>query len=158
MTKKRIRYTDKFRASAIVMLEAAGYPQRIGALTEVSRKLNVPLPTLTRWYTRQQSPPPNELVISTRVNMADELEAIVWKMMHHVKRDDVIDEMGGRETSQSIGVLIDKMRLLRGLPTEIVAVIPDVVQALQSMGQDPVSVFQRIIDRAAQEQAQTFRD
>lgn len=36
------KYDDEFRASAVLMLEAAGYPDTEGALARVSELLGVP--------------------------------------------------------------------------------------------------------------------
>jgi transposase-like protein len=49
--RQRRRYNDDFRASATLMLEAAGYPGRDGALSQVSGHLSVPRSTLRGWFT-----------------------------------------------------------------------------------------------------------
>jgi hypothetical protein len=57
---KRKVYSDKFKASAVLMLEAAGYPDRQEALTTVSEHLVMSAKTLASWYEDTQSPDPIE--------------------------------------------------------------------------------------------------
>ena len=59
---KRKQYSDEFRASAVVMLESQGYPDVTGALSAVASHLHVPARTLSRWYRRENNPPPDNLV------------------------------------------------------------------------------------------------
>jgi hypothetical protein len=149
---KRKRYDDKFRASAVVMLEAAGYTgdehSRLGSLTEVSREIGVPMPTLSNWFKGVNNPPPSEIVTEKKADLAVVFEDIAYKMLAHAGNPDVIDSMSGKDAVIAAATATDKMRLLRGLPTEIVQIIPDLVAAIESMGQSPADVFNRIIQRA----------
>jgi transposase-like protein len=149
---KRKRYDDEFRASAIVMLEAAGYPNTPGALAKVASHLKMPAPTLHRWFHEKNNPAPSELVNIKKGDMANALEEVAWKLLDSMADSEAIADAPLQQRATAYGIAIDKMRLLRGLPTEIVALIPDVVNALQSMGQSPAEVFNRIIQRAKQEQ------
>lgn len=115
---KRKSYDDKFRASAVVMLEAAGYPDKKGALVEVAKHLGVPHPTLSRWYNAQRNPPPDELVQEKRRELkdllADELDAI-FRAMPNARENASYRDLG-----TVAGILFDKKQLLEGKPTEIV--------------------------------------
>lgn len=62
MAKKRTRYTDEFRASAVLMLRAAGYPEARGSLAAVSARVGVAGTTLRRWLTKEQNPPPERML------------------------------------------------------------------------------------------------
>ena len=119
---KRKQYNDEFRASAKVMLEVAGYPETIGALAKVASHLKVPERTLSRWFRGENNPPPDKLVRVKKGNLADALEDIAWRLVRHVKDPEVISEMTGQQAATSIGILIDKIRLLREEPTERIAV------------------------------------
>jgi hypothetical protein len=68
---KRKRYTDNFRAKAVSMLAKAGYPQRKGALTQVSNSINVPLATIHGWFHAKHNPPPEGLIID---DVKDQIE------------------------------------------------------------------------------------
>src|SRR3990167_1921785 len=113
---KRKSYDDKFRASAVVMLEAAGYPTEKGALTRTSEHLHVPAMTLMRWFRKVQNPPPNEVVTEKRAELKDfvrsELNAIFGDMP--IVRADA----SYRDLATAAGILIDKLQLLENKPTE----------------------------------------
>jgi transposase-like protein len=113
---KRPRYDDKFRASAVVMLEAAGYPDRKGALSHVSKHLGVPIPTLTRWVTGAQNPAPNDLVTKNRIELSDLLDTELVAAFEAAK--GVRSEASYRDLMTGIGILVDKRQLLRGEPTQ----------------------------------------
>jgi hypothetical protein len=115
---KRRRYDDKFRASAVVMLEAAGYPDQKGALTRTANHLGVPLNTIKGWYTANRNPPPAELRTEKKGDLVtlfdSELEAIFGDMPN--ARPDA----SYRDLGVVAGILVDKRQLLTGEPTEIV--------------------------------------
>jgi transposase-like protein len=113
---KRPRYDDKFRASAVVMLEAAGFPDRKGALSHVSKHLGVPIPTLTRWVTGAQNPAPNDLVTKNRIELTDLLDTEIAAAFEAAK--SVRGDASYRDLMTGIGILVDKRQLLRGEPTQ----------------------------------------
>lgn len=151
---KRRRYDDQFRASAVVMLEAAGYPTQKGALSSVAAHLSVPVMTLRGWYTAEHNPPPTELRNEKKEELADLFEDVARKYIAHAAKSDVIEGVAGNTAVIAAATAVDKMRLLRGLPTEIVQLIPDVIAALRMLNQEPSDVFNAIIQRARQKQEQ----
>jgi hypothetical protein len=98
------------------MLEAAGYPDRKGALSHVSRHLGVPIPTLTRWVTGVQNPAPNDLVTKNRIELSDLLDTELVAAFEAAK--GVRSEASYRDLMTGIGILVDKRQLLRGEPTQ----------------------------------------
>lgn len=152
MAKKRRRYDDEFRAGAVAMLHAAGYPNAPGALAKIANELHVPDRTLSRWFNGENNPPPDKLVNIKKGDMAAALEEVAWKLLDSMADADAIAEAPLQQRATSYGIAVDKMRLLRGLPTEIVALIPEVISAIQALGQSPAEVFNGIIRRAKQEQ------
>lgn len=112
----RRSYDDKFRASAVVMLEAAGYPGKKGALERTAKHLGVPAMTLSRWAKGSNNPPPNEIVTEKKGELIDwingELEAVFGVLPS--KRT----EASYRDLMTGVGILIDKRQLLTGKPTE----------------------------------------
>lgn len=148
MGKKRKQYTDEQRAQAVAMLHSQGYPDKKGALQAVADYMGVHPRTISRWFNGENNPPPDKLVSEKKAELADVYEGIAYKMLAHAGKDDVIDEMSGKDAVIAAATATDKMRLLRGLPTEIVQIIPDVVQAIQDAGDDPVRIFERLIERA----------
>jgi len=74
VSRPRKRYDDKFRANAVVLLEAAGYPNKKGALELVSKQLSCPCPTLHRWAKGKNNPPPSDIVNEKRKELKELLE------------------------------------------------------------------------------------
>lgn len=117
-------YSDKFRANAVVMLEAAGYKgdreqNRPGALAQVSKHLSVPQATLGRWFRQEQNPPPTEMVTEKRGDLValidTEIRAIFGEMPNARPDADY------RALGTVAGILVDKMQLLTGGATENVS-------------------------------------
>lgn len=147
------KYSDDFRAQVIALLDGAKYSaNKTKAVNEVYHYLNgrVPKRTLFRWGNRENRPAPAKLVTSKKGDLADALDGLIWQLVEHATDPDTIDEMSGRETSTSIGIYVDKVRLLRGMPTEIIEIMPDFVGALQAAGKEPKEFMKRVIDRVTQ--------
>ncbi len=112
---KRKRYDDEFRASAVLFLQAAGYPDKKGALARTSTHLSVPGRTLSRWFNKEQNPPPDQMVSKKKLDLVkvirNELSSIFDGM------EGARDEASYRDLSWAAGVLIDKVLLLQGDPT-----------------------------------------
>ena len=112
----RRRYTDEFRASAVVMMVSLGWPDAEGVAQRVANHLNVPRQTLTRWATESQSPAPIEVVQEKRKDLValieDELHAIFGEF-EHARGDASYGQL-----ATAAGILTDKLLLLRGHPTD----------------------------------------
>lgn len=147
--KKRKQYSDKFRAGIVAMLQSEGYPQTKGALARVSAYCHVPSMTISRWFKAEQNPPPNELVTEKKEELADLFENVARVYVRHAVTPDVVEQVAGQAAVTAAAIAVDKMQLLRGLPTEIIGMLPEVLAALNALGQDPKDVFNRIIQRAA---------
>lgn len=106
------RWTDEERASAVLMLEAAGYPQTKGALTRVADNLKIPATTLRRWHLGLSNPPPAETVKKKRIDLRkairDEIDAALNEM--GMARQDA----SYRDLVTGVGILFDKLQLLNG--------------------------------------------
>lgn len=139
-------YADEFVASAILMLEAAGYgEQRPGALLAVSKRLRVPENTLRRWFRREMNQPPTKLVSHKRIDfreaIKDELGAI-FQAAHNVR-----DEASYRDLMVAAGIMVDKMQLLDGKATERTEVV--------NIGEHRNRVVEELARRAEQYDAGT---
>lgn len=67
----------------------------------------------------------------------DMFETVARKYLDRAVKTEIIDGMKGRELVTAAAISVDKMRLLRDLPTEIVAnlsILPDLVKAIHSAG------------------------
>lgn len=131
---KRTNYPDKFRASAVVMLEAAGYPADRSHLERIAKQLRIPARTLRRWFNRQHNPPPDDVVQESKRELIDILEDVARKYLTHALSEDVIDEATGNAAVTAAAIAIDKMRLLQGQSTGNMSVtINDAREKLASL-------------------------
>lgn len=111
----RNRYDDKFRASAVVMLEAAGFPEEKGALMRIAAHLHVPKSTLSRWFHEKQNPAPPELVTEKKGELVDWIRSELYAAFGRMPV--VRNEASYRDLATTIGILTDKLQLLTGQPT-----------------------------------------
>jgi transposase-like protein len=112
----RRRYTDDERATAVLFLESEGYPDTPGALTRVAKRLGIPHPTLHRWATGKQNPPPSDLVQEKRPALIEMIRAEAYAILDDMK---VTRELADyRELGTVFGIMLDKLQLLEGKPTE----------------------------------------
>ena len=110
------RFSDDFRASAIVALQAAGYPSKKGALISVAESFGVSYQNLSRWFNEVQNPPPQEIVHEKKDGLADLIRSEIYGILKEmdVKRP----EASYRDLATSLGIATDKLQLLTGAPTE----------------------------------------
>lgn len=113
--KRRPRYDDEYRASAVLMLEAAGYPDRKGALSTVASHLGVPARTLSRWHNGEQNEAPDKLVTEKRIDLVAELTDLLGLSLNAAR--STVGEATYRELMTGVGILVDKVQLLTGQAT-----------------------------------------
>lgn len=130
-TRKHKRYTDDFRADAVLWLEAAGYPDTEGALARVSRELGVPHQTLGRWYRSEQNPPPHEIVQEKKRDFLEQLARI--KGLAAIKIEERIEEYDPRDLTGLLKISAELEQLLMGKPTHRTEHLSNV---LEQMPQD----------------------
>jgi len=115
-TRKRSRYDDKFRASAVILLEAEGYPDKKGALSKVATHLGVPVNTLKGWYTGTRNPPSAELRTEKEGDLVALLETELRAALAAAKQ--ARPDASYKDLLTAVGILTDKLQLLLGKPTE----------------------------------------
>lgn len=114
--RKRKRYSDEFRATALTMLKAEGYPDKKGALTKVAAHLDIPLQTLFDWARKDQNPPPMELRNEKEGDLVALLKARTNQAVEEMKR--AIGDTSFKDLCIGTAILIEKTQLLTGEPTE----------------------------------------
>lgn len=115
MSKRRV-YTDEFRASACLMLEAAGWPERKGAVSKVANHLGVAHQTLGRWARGVSNPPPNKIVQSKKRDMLGELESLQYLLLGEMA--EAYKDAPFNHLATAFGIITDKHRLLSGESTD----------------------------------------
>lgn len=131
------------------MLEAAGYPANAHAIVDLAEHIHVPERTLRRWFTGESNPPPDKTVRTEKKELADLFEDAARIYLSHGVEPEVVAEVSGQSSLTSAAIAVDKMQLLRGLPTEIIALLPAVMKALTEAGYNPAQVFNDLIREAA---------
>lgn len=89
-----------------------------------------------------------EAVQEADYQLEQRLHDILDKYSARALTQDVINEMKGRELATAFGIYFDKLRLLQKLPTEIVGLLPDAMDALAILGLNPGDFFNALIAKA----------
>ena len=116
MTKRK-RYSDEQQADCILMLEAAGYPGKKGALARVGNKTKVSVRTLRRWWLNKHNPVTATLVRRKKGTLIEKLDDLTHLILDSFDIDTIKDAHL-RERMVSLGIVVDKGQLLKGEPTE----------------------------------------
>lgn len=137
----RRQFSDNDKAAALAALDANG-----GNVYRTAQQLGIGESTLRGWASgRGTHPEIADLREVKKIELADKLEQVAYKYTDHLLRDDTVLKTGAKDAAVTVGTAIDKMRLLRGLPTEIIQVLPPLVQALQDAGLQPADVFNAML-------------
>lgn len=141
---KRAQYSDQFRTDAVLMLEAAGYPKQPGALTRVAKQLNLHARTLSRWFNKEQNPPPDQLVSEKRIELVDAIRNEVYAALGEMPA--AREDANYKDLGTVAAILIDKLQLLDGKPTQRIETIEAWLDRLPADEyEDVIAEAQRII-------------
>jgi len=122
-------YSERERAEALAALDAFG-----GNVLATARALDMPARTLEEWSKgRGVHADVAELRVQKRVGLAAQLETLAYRIVEAVTPED-IQKASLRDKMVACGIIIEKVQLLRGQPTQIafVAVVRETLQELQS--------------------------
>jgi hypothetical protein len=117
------KFTEDERAMWLLQLEVLNYPKNIHAPTTVSKQRGAPHAlTLKRWWKVQNTPKIDKLIEHKKRDVIADLGHLLGL---HI--DAAIDAVHGNEDLRAldtgIGILVDKLQLLTGNPTERVDTI-----------------------------------
>lgn len=107
--KKNRRYRDDEKAAALAALAA-----NKGNVLRTAKLLNIPATTITNWMNDAEF---SKLGDEKKGDLADELESVAWKLAGAI--ESKLKSAGLRDVSVSLGIAVDKLQLLRNLPTNI---------------------------------------
>lgn len=110
MGRKWTQYSDEDKASAVLMLEAAGYPAKQGAMTQVVKALGVPESTLRSWAKNEHGAPPAKVRERKRGELVESLKDVATKLVEHL--GNIADTGDVRETATALGIVVDKLQAL----------------------------------------------
>jgi hypothetical protein len=108
----RKRYTDNDRANALALLA-------ISSTEEVAKETGIPVRTLRNW---RANPPPGAAELGPEKEA--ELERILERLASALATSifDKIDGAALNHAAVALGIVIDKLRLLKGEATEVTEV------------------------------------
>ena len=116
-------YTDKFKASAVLMVEAAGYPHTYGAIERVSREQGIAPQTLKNWVVngirygdKETAAEVEELMEETRSELKDLLDNAIRAALAGMKIK--IEDASYKDLSLTVAIFTDKLQLLNDKPTQ----------------------------------------
>lgn len=113
---QRPRYDDDFRAGAVLMVEAEGYPQNKGAIARVAAHLHLHERTLRRWVKGDSNPPPGNIVHIKKLDMRAALQSEIQSILAEMTK--ARGDASYRDLGTVLGIIFDKLQLLNGEPTE----------------------------------------
>ncbi len=122
---------------------------------ELKRETETETETEKRTVGAEVSP---EVQAQAEAALDDMFEGVARLYLKHAAQADVVGATKGKEAVIAAATAVDKMRLLRNLPTEIVGLMPELISALRAANKDPVAIFQRMVQRAHEEAGQRGSD
>ena len=146
MAKRKLHSEDE-KAEAVALLISNGYPDILGALQKTADVVGVSTQTLRRWANGHQSAPSVTDVTHKKRELAGRFELVMHNMLDHAERPEIIARLTAKDALIGASTAFDKLRLMDGLPTEIISVLPDFVATLEANGIDPTQFIQRAIAR-----------
>jgi hypothetical protein len=148
-------YSDIERLTAMEIAQRAGGSITAEVMAEIRAAIGKPVSSrAVRFWLSEEN---NFIVkkdaspaIQAKVNdTLDHLfEQVAEAMLQRALQPDVIAATKGRDAVMAAAIAYDKMRLARGLPTDIIAVLPSVIEALHQLGLQPSDVFNAILAEA----------
>ncbi len=129
---KRRRYSDNDKATALAALDANG-----GNVAVTAKQTGIPRTTLIEWNDGRVIPEVSELRHIKKEELADIYEDVTRLYLDRARDKSAIENTSGNAAILAAATATDKMRLLRGLPTEIVQVTAKIMQAAEEAGYNP---------------------
>lgn len=108
---KRVSYTDEDKAAALAMLDAND-----GNVKGTADSLGIPESTLRSWKNDRGTP---RNIAELRDKNRGELSDRIFNLTHLVLDNlpEKLDEASAKDLFVSLGILVDKLQLLKGQPT-----------------------------------------
>lgn len=110
----RRRYSDQERAEAMVVLTANG-----GNLAATATAIGIPYRTLRHWAAGDRHPEAIRMAREKQQPLADRLEEVVAMLAEGMDDPLKIEKAPLNQIAVALGILVDKIRLLRAVPTGV---------------------------------------
>lgn len=151
------QYSAHDKATAIKIVERFDGEITREALEMIRQALAAPTlnkSTVYRWVqaarlqpVASELQPEKKAVDEAALDVAlDEMfEEAARKYLRHALKENIIESTKSRDAMMNAAIAVDKMRLLRNLPTEVILVLPDLVGAIQDAGLSAGDVFNALL-------------
>lgn len=145
-------YTEVQKAMAIEIIARHGGQITTAALHEVRAILDTPdLPKATVWRWLRKDATDKKAVSPEARQAAEEkldaiFETVARTYANHALKPSVVGQATASQAMTAAAIAVDKMRLLRNLPTEIVAVLPNLLDAIDRKGLKASEVFGAMLE------------
>ena len=111
------QYSDQERAVAIAYAEAAGWPDKIGALAEAARQTGIKRELISRWLKGESHAPEEKIVRETKLNMQELIDAELASIF--ASMEEKRDSASYGTLSIAAGILLDKKLALSGISPNV---------------------------------------
>lgn len=153
-------YSESERMLAVEIVRRNDGRIDTSTLSQIQAAVGKPVtaPSIRGWIKKEKNTPkslreekkeilsePVEYVIRRKLD--EKLEDAAHKFVDRATSEGVVDSMGGREAMTAAGIAIDKMQLLRGMPTEIIGVTVELAAMAKRKGLDPHRALQSVLNR-----------
>lgn len=111
-------YTTEYRAAAIVLMQAEGWPQERGAIARAARTLGIPAATLASWGEQEMSDWHAKRAEGEKIRQAkrreiiEQIETALLQILPSLV--DSIEGASLRDKAVAVGILADKLAILSG--------------------------------------------
>jgi hypothetical protein len=143
--RKKRDYTPEHKAAALAVLASCAGNTRAAARQLASAGQAVPEATLRGWLKQPLEPAEQALVEEDKRVLADVFESVASKVVRGLDRPQAI----GRILSKPVqamtvaGIAVDKLRILRNEPTEIVdGPFGQLLTELRAMRKKPLTILE----------------
>jgi transposase-like protein len=111
-------YTEAQRAEALAVLKSNN-----GNLSRTERETGIPKGTLLYWRNNSTYAAPIEMQTQKTESLRGELESVAYRLVRKLAERLNDTDAGVQQLATSLGIVIDKLQLLDGKPTERTAVV-----------------------------------
>ena len=160
-------YTEHQRALALEILARHDGQVTSVALDDIRKLLespDLPRATVWRWLQRDATDKKNvtpEAKAKAAETLDDMFEATARQYLKHAQKENVVNRMDGKSAVIAAATSVDKMRLLRDLPTEIIGVMPTltaIIDLLNERNKSAGDLFQAMLDELVAEKQEAESD
>lgn len=101
-------YTPEQRAAALAALQANG-----GNVGKTAKQVGIPPRTIRGWA-GGKNPAGQPLIKRVKDDMAGAIEGIAWRVITRMRKRDVLGKASLPQLAVTLGICVEKMKLLRG--------------------------------------------